>query len=117
MFMGLLIIIVNASNHTKCVSLSNLRFITQSTLINLHPHEYSQKFHCHPFATKLDRCVGNCKTLNDLCNKVCVPNKQKDLNISLFIVIIWISESRTLTKHVSCECEYRFDGRKCNSDQ
>ena len=24
------------------------------------------------------------------------------------------SESKTLIKHISCECEYRFDGRKCN---
>ena len=30
-------------------------------------------------------------------------------------MIIGINESKTLTKHVSCECKYRFDGRKCNS--
>ena len=23
----------------------------------------------------------------------------------------------TLTKHISCECKCKFDGRKCNSDQ
>ena len=34
MFMGLLISIVNASSHTKCVSLSNQKCITQPTLIN-----------------------------------------------------------------------------------
>ena len=27
------------------------------------------------------------------------------------------NESKTLTKHISCECKCRFDGRKCNSDQ
>ena len=27
------------------------------------------------------------------------------------------NESKTLTKHISCECKRRFDGRKCNSDQ
>ena len=42
----------------------------QSTLINLHPNEYSQAFYCYPFAVKLDRCVGSCNTLNDLSNKV-----------------------------------------------
>ena len=26
----------------------------QPTLINLHPNEYSQEFHCYPFAVKLD---------------------------------------------------------------
>ena len=34
-FIGLLISIVNISNHTKCVSLSNHKFTTQPTLINL----------------------------------------------------------------------------------
>ena len=24
---------------------------------------------------------------------------------------------KSLTKHISCECKRRFDGRKCNSDQ
>ena len=33
MFMGLLISIVNASNHTKCVSLSNQKYVIQSTFI------------------------------------------------------------------------------------
>ena len=32
-FMGLLISIVNASNHTKCVSLSNQKCMIQPTLI------------------------------------------------------------------------------------
>ena len=50
----------------------------QPTLINLHPNEYSQEFHYYPFAVKLDRCVGSCNTLNDLSNKVCIPNKTHD---------------------------------------
>ena len=47
----------------------------QSTLISLHPNEYSQEFHYYPFAIELDRCVGSCNVLNDLSNKACVPNK------------------------------------------
>ena len=49
--------------------------MTQPTLINLHPNEYSQELHYYPFAVNLDRCVGSCSTINDLSNKVCVPNK------------------------------------------
>ena len=66
MFIGLLTSIVNTSNHTKCVSLSNQKCTTQSTLINLHPNEYSQALRYYPFAVNLDRCVGSCTTLNDL---------------------------------------------------
>ena len=31
------------------------------------------------FVVNLDRCVGSCDILNDLSNKVCVPNKTEDL--------------------------------------
>ena len=37
--------IVNASNHTNWVFLSNQKWEIQSTLINLHPNEYSQELH------------------------------------------------------------------------
>ena len=45
MFTVLLANIVNASNHTKCVSLSNQKCEIQPTFINLHPNEYNQEFH------------------------------------------------------------------------
>ena len=37
-FIGLLTGLVNGSNHTKCVSLTNQQCQSQSTLINLHPN-------------------------------------------------------------------------------
>ena len=32
-------------------------------------------------------------------------------------MITGINKSKTLTKHISCECKCRFDRKKCNSDQ
>ena len=83
-FIGLLISIVSASNHTKCISLSNQSRKIQPTLINLHRNEYSQELHYYPFAVKLNRCVGSCNTQNDFSNKLCIPNKTEDLNLSVF---------------------------------
>ena len=68
-FIGLLTGLVNGSNHTKCVSLSNQECMTQPTLINLHPNEYSQEFHYYQFAVKLDECVGSCNTCNNFLIK------------------------------------------------
>ena len=59
----------------------------------------------------VQRCVGGWNTLNDLSNKVCVPNKGKDLNLSVFSMITRINESEVLTKHVSHKCKCKFDGR------
>ena len=90
---GLLAGVPSASNHTKCVSLSNQKCKIQLTFINLHPNKYSQGFHYYPFTVKLGKCVGSCNTLNDLFNKVCVPNKTEDLNLSMFKMITGINES------------------------
>ena len=95
--------------YTKCVSLSNQKCWIQPMLIDLHPNEYSQEFHYYPSAVKLDKCVGSCNTLNNLSNKVCVPNKTEVLNLSVFNMITGINESKTLTKHISCKRKCRFD--------
>ena len=34
-----------------------------------------------------------------------------------FQIITGINESKTLTKHISCECKCTFKGRKCDSDK
>ena len=39
MFIGLLISIVNSSDHTKCVLLSNQKCKIQPTFVNLYPNE------------------------------------------------------------------------------
>ena len=84
------------------------------TLINLHSIEefhYSQEFHYYPFSVKLDRYFGSCNTLVDLSNKVCIPNKTEDLNLSVFNMITSIKESKALIKHFSYECKCRFNGK------
>ena len=77
----------------------------QPTLINLHPNGYSQELCYHPFVVNLDRCAGSCNTLDDLSDRIYVPNKTEDLNLHVFNMITGINESRTLTKHKSRKCE------------
>ena len=60
-------------------------------------------------------CRGcNTLTLNDLSNKVCVPNKIEPLILSLFSMITGINEWKTLARHLYCKCKCKFDGIKCN---
>ena len=54
MFIGLLTGIVIATNHTKCVLLSNQKCTIQQTIINLNPNEYTQWLHYYPFVVNLD---------------------------------------------------------------
>ena len=81
-FIGLLTGIVSESNHAR----------VQPTLINLNPNEYIQEFHYYWFVVKLDRCVASCNTLNYLFIKVCVAYNTKDLNLSVFNMVIGINK-------------------------
>ena len=67
---------VNASTHAKCLSLTNQKFTTQTTLNKLHPNEYTQGLRYCTFAVNLNRCVGSCNTLNDLLIKCSKQNRR-----------------------------------------
>ena len=43
--------------------------------------------------------------------------KTEDLNLSVFNMITGINESKTLTKHILCKCQCKFDGIKCKLNQ
>ena len=101
----LLTSIVNYSNHTECISVNNQQcmFHDLATLINLNHNEYGQGLCYYPFTVNLDRQFGSCNTLNDVSNRLCVPNKTEDLNLIFFNTIAVINESKSLTKHISCK--------------
>ena len=42
---------------------------------------------------------------------------KQQITLSVFNMITEINELKTLTKHISCKCKCKFDGRKCNSNQ
>ena len=91
--------------------------MTQPTLINLLLSEYSQGLRYYPFVDNLDRCMESFNTLNDLSNKVWVPNKTEDLNLSTFDSATRTNESKILTKNISDECKCKFGCKWCNSNQ
>ena len=95
MFIGLLTSIVNASNHTKFVSISNQKGVTQPALIISHFTKYAKILRYYPSVVNLDRCVRSCNTLNDLSNKVCLPNKADNLNLSIFNMTTGINKLKT----------------------
>ena len=46
----------------------------------------------YSFDVNLDRFVGSCNAFSDLSNKICVPNKTKDLNLNVFNTRTGINE-------------------------
>ena len=73
--------------------------MTQTTLINLHPNEYSQEFHYYPYYVIL---LMSYLTKYVFQRRFKLKRVQHD----------YMNESKTLTKHISYECKCKFDGRK-----
>ena len=61
--------------------------MARPTFIRLHRNERNAGLCCYLFAVNLDRCMGNCNTLNDLSNNVIVPKKTEYLNLSVLNMI------------------------------
>ena len=57
----------------------------------------------------LDRCNEIYNTIHNTCGRISVRNKTKNVNVSVFNMIITINESKILTKHISCECKCEFN--------
>ena len=84
---GLLTSLVNASNHTKCVFVTDQKYTLQPTSINVHPNEYNKGLRYYPFEVNLGR-VSEVNTFTDLSIKVCVLNKTEDLNLNMLNMIV-----------------------------
>ena len=65
----------------------------------------------------LDRFNGNCNVFDILSSRIYVPNKTEDVNLDVFNMITGINKSKTITKHIFCNCKCKFDGRKFNLNQ
>ena len=75
--------IVDAPEYVEWISLNNQQCMARPTFIRLHRNERNAGLCCYLFAVNLDRCMGNCNTLNDLSNNVIVPKKTEYLNLSV----------------------------------
>ena len=115
MFVILLTSIVSASNHTKCMSLNNQKYMSQPTFIIIYIVMSIVKD--YPFAINLDRCAESCNTLDYISSRVCVPNETEDLNLHVFNMMAGIIKSKTLAKHISCKCECIIYSKKLNFNQ
>ena len=61
----------------------------------------------------LDR---SCNTLVDLSD-ICVRSKTEDVNLYTFNMITGINKSKTVTKHILCDCKCKFDDIQFNSSE
>ena len=71
----------------------------------------------YPLSIKVNKCGGDCNTINDPKAKLCVPNIVKDMNIKVFNMLSRINETRKIVWHETCKCICRLISAICNDKQ
>ena len=69
----------------------------RSTLIDLNP----DKLHYNPFIMTMNRCDGNCDTVEDPFGRTWFPYEMEDMKLKVFNTIKLIKEPTTITKQIS----------------
>ena len=59
----------------------------------------------YPFSIKMNKCSGNCNSINNSYAKTCVPDIIKNLNIKVFNLMPGTNETRFIKWHEKCKCE------------
>ena len=71
----------------------------------------------YPFSIKVNKCRGNCNSINDPYFKECVPDVIKNMNLKVFNMISWSNETKQIKWHKSCKYECKLNSGVCNNKQ
>ena len=94
----------------KCLSLNEASCMVRHTVNDLNAIELKY----YLFMIDLDKCNGSSNVLSP---KIHIPKETKEINVKGFNMIANINKTKTLVKHISCNCKYKFNSRTCNSNQ
>ena len=67
-------------NSLECVSMNNQECKIRLEIININTNEPM----FYPYSIMIDKCKGNCNTINNPYAKLCVPDTIKNINVKVF---------------------------------
>ena len=80
----------------------------QECKIRLEIVDLSHETIFYGFSIKTSKCVCSCKKINP-CDKMCVPDVVKSLNVKVFNLMSKTNETRRIEWHETCECKCRLE--------
>ena len=120
-FLGLTVLSSSITGALNCVSMNNQECKVRPKIVNVS----SNNPIFSPSSVKINRCSGNCNSINDPYAKICVPDIVKNLNVKVFNLMSTTNETKSIKLHETCKCICRLnklfvtinkDGIKINVD-
>ena len=111
--LGLTVLSISITGALKCVSINNQEYKVRPKIVDVSGN--NPMF--YPFSVKLNRCSGNCNSINDFYTKISVPDIVKNLNAKVFNLISRTNKTRSIKSHETCKCIFRLNKIICNNRQ
>ena len=111
--LGLTILSSSITSALNCISLKNQECKVRPEIVNVS----SNNPIFYPFSVKINRCSGNCNSINDPYAKICVSDVVKNLNVKVFNLTSRSNESRSIKSHKACKYICRLNKIVCNNKQ
>ena len=102
-------------NALECLSVINRECKPRPKILNVNEGIGEALF--YPYNVLVNKCGGNCNTLNDPMARLCVPNIIKNVNINVYNFLMRLNETRFVLWHESCKCVCLLTSSVCNSKQ
>ena len=84
--------------------------MVKPTLIDMNPVELKYD----AFMISLNKCTAKS---NIWSLEICVPKETKDINVKALNVVTNKNDAKSMTEHISCDCECKPNSKTCNSNQ
>ena len=76
----------------NCISINNQECKVRPEIVDVS----SNNPIFYPFSVKMNRCSGNCNSINDPYARICVPDIVKNLNVKVFNLMSRTNETRLI---------------------
>ena len=93
-FLGLTVLSRSITGALNCVSLKNQKCKVRPEIVDVS----SNNPIFYPFSAKINRCSGNCNSINDPYARICIPDV-KNLNVKVFNLMSRSNETKSIKLH------------------
>ena len=91
--------------------MNNQECKTRTKIINIKHNEPV----FYPFSIKVNKCSESCNNINDPCAKLCVPDTIKNINVKVFNLMSFSSQTKHIKWHEPCKCKCRLHASVYNN--
>ena len=111
--LGLIVLSSSITVALNCVSMNNQECKVKPEIVDVS----SNNPIFYPFSVKINRCSGNCNSINDPYTRICVLDVAKTLNVKVFNLMSRTNETRSIKLHETCKCICRLNKIICNNSK